>query len=89
MYLIGIMYRDGEGVPKDEKKAHSWFQTAIDYGYWPAIEELKLHLVQPEIITNTGQAETFIYIGNKWIIDGWRAKKIENLARLYKADIKF
>ncbi len=31
-YNLGLMYRDGRGVPQDDAAAHMWFTLAISHG---------------------------------------------------------
>jgi carboxyl-terminal processing protease len=40
-YELGIMYRDGKGVPRDKMKAGIWLYRAADQGHKKAKEELK------------------------------------------------
>ncbi|MHA1567263.1 MAG: tetratricopeptide repeat protein [Alphaproteobacteria bacterium] len=35
-YNIGVMYRNGEGVPQDYGEAVTWYRKAADQGYAPA-----------------------------------------------------
>ena len=30
--LLGLMYKQGEGVPKDDKEAEKWIRKAADQG---------------------------------------------------------
>ena len=39
-YRLGIMYRDGLGVPRDPAKAKEWLEKAAKQGHQPAIEAL-------------------------------------------------
>lgn len=39
MSILGLMYRDGEGVPKDSAQAVRWFREAADYSV-----DARLHL---------------------------------------------
>lgn len=39
---LGLLYRDGMGVPKDEKEAVAWFRKAADQGFAPAQNNLGL-----------------------------------------------
>jgi len=39
-YKLGIMYREGQGVRRDEAKAYSWFQTACAMGSQTACDLL-------------------------------------------------
>lgn len=32
-YHLGVMYRDGQGVPRDDKEAVKWFRLAAEQGY--------------------------------------------------------
>lgn len=41
MYQLGIMYRDGEGVPKDLQKAGEWFYKAARKGHAKARKEME------------------------------------------------
>jgi len=31
-YKLGLLYKEGRGVPKDEEKAHYWFLKAAEQG---------------------------------------------------------
>ena len=33
MYMLGVMYRDGQGVKQDARKAEKWFDRAAQAGY--------------------------------------------------------
>jgi carboxyl-terminal processing protease len=39
-YRLGLMYRDGSGLPKDRRKANKWFTKAADQGHEGAKKEL-------------------------------------------------
>lgn len=39
-YYLGIMYHDGDGVPKDYKQARSWFKKAAEQGLSVAQQKL-------------------------------------------------
>ena len=41
-YILGKIYRDGDGVPKDKEKAAEWFQKAADQGSKEAKMDLEL-----------------------------------------------
>ena len=35
-FKLGVMYENGEGVPKDSVKAVEWYRKAAEQGYAPA-----------------------------------------------------
>ncbi len=37
LFLIGVLYENGEGTPKDEDKALKYFVLAADQGHMQAI----------------------------------------------------
>lgn len=41
-YYIGLIYEDGLGTEKDEKKAKEYFKRSAFYGYKPAYEKMKI-----------------------------------------------
>jgi len=41
-FELGLLYLDGDGVPKNHKRAGEWFQEAADKGYPPAEYNLAL-----------------------------------------------
>ncbi|ASW75001.1 hypothetical protein IQ37_00005 [Chryseobacterium piperi] len=44
MYFLGLIYRNGYGIPANEDSAKYWLQKAADMGYKQAIEELKMQV---------------------------------------------
>ena len=40
--ILGKLYRDGDGVPKDKEKAAEWFRKAADQGHKEAEVDLEL-----------------------------------------------
>ena len=90
MYWIGMMYKWGQGVPKDEVISKEWLEKATDNSSWKAIKELKLDECVPEVIceNNCAKATVYIYHNIKEDI----SKNISTLMELgesFKADIKF
>lgn len=49
---LGVMYREGEGVAKDERQAQAWFERAAKRGHKPAVVELA-----QAIINNVAQGK--------------------------------
>jgi TPR repeat protein len=41
-FNLGEMYKEGRGVPLDEKEAEKWYQTAADQGHEDACSALKV-----------------------------------------------
>ncbi|SEH42456.1 HPr family phosphocarrier protein [Selenomonas sp. KH1T6] len=62
MYGIGMMYKLGEGVPKDEVIAEEWLRKAADNNSWNAVKELKLDRRIPEVICENNCAKATAYI---------------------------
>ena len=65
MYWVGIMYKLGQGVIKDEKKATDWIRKSMDLGYWPAIKELQMDK-KPEVVCEESRAKATTFICNKF-----------------------
>ena len=62
MYGIGMMYKLGEGVTKDEVVAEEWLRKAADNNSWNAVKELKLDRCIPEVICKNNCAKATAYI---------------------------
>ena len=91
MYWIGMMYKWGQGVPKDEVISKEWLEKATDNSSWKAIKELKLDECVPEVICENNCAKATVYIYHN-IKEEDMLKSISMLVELsesFKADIKF
>jgi hypothetical protein len=83
-YNLGVMYRQGQGVPQDDKTAVKWYRLAAEQGHAEAQETVKI--VQEKIEDESGKRllQDFVY-GND-------IRKLEDLtnsvANLCKNDIK-
>jgi TPR repeat protein len=47
-YYLGVMYRDGEGVPQDKAEAMKWFRKAAEQGNSDAKEWLEKNSKESE-----------------------------------------
>ncbi len=36
LYMVGVMYENGEGVEKDKKEAATWYRKSAEKGFAPA-----------------------------------------------------
>jgi TPR repeat protein len=46
-YNLGVMYRDGDGVPRDYREAHKWFLQAAEQDDWRAQVKLTQKALKP------------------------------------------
>ena len=86
MYWIGMMYKLGQGVPKDENIANEWLRKAADNSSWKAVNELNLNKGRPEVICEDDWAKATVYVPNK-IRRADRRDILISLAVSYKSDM--
>ncbi|SEH42473.1 HPr family phosphocarrier protein [Selenomonas sp. KH1T6] len=85
MYWIGMMYKAGQGVPQNVKRAKEWLRKAADKNYDDAIAALEL---DNEVICKNDQAKVTICI-RKYNETIHAAEILAQLAQLFKSDIEF
>ena len=67
---LGVMYRNGQGVPKDDSQAVNWYRKAAEQGHSEALFKLaKIYELGSDIEQNFVLAQTFYNLsevaGNK------------------------
>ena len=85
MNWIGMMYKAGQGVPQNIKRAKEWLRKAADKNYDDAIAALEL---DNEVICKNDQAKVTICI-RKYNETIHAAEILAQLAQLFKSDIEF
>ena len=88
MYWIGMMYKWGQGVPKDEVIADEWLRKAVDNCNWKALMELKLDECVPEVICDGKCAKATAYVYHNIRRRENPESILSQLARSFKSDIK-
>ena len=86
MYWIGMMYKAGQGVPKDESIANEWLKKAADHSSWKAVNELNGNKGRPEVMCEDDWAKATVYVCNK-IRRADRKDILISLAASYKSDV--
>ena len=86
MYWIGMMYKLGQGVPKDEHIANEWLRKAADNSSSKAVNELNLNKGRPEVVCEDDWAKATVYVSDK-IRRADRCDILTSLAGSYKSDI--
>ena len=59
-FILGVLYRDGDGVPKDTTEAAKWFRKAADQG----IADAQVHLIR--LAAEQGDAAAQLKLGFKY-----------------------
>ena len=68
MYWIGVMYKLGQGVPKDDVVAEEWLKKAVANSSYKPLKELKIDERMPEVICedDCAKAEAYVYHNISW-----------------------
>jgi hypothetical protein len=77
-YELGILHREGRGVPQDLKRAAQWFEAAAKQGHDQAANELKnldlspkeppqLLAIKPKSLPNQASAEDQYHLGMQYL----------------------
>ena len=85
MYWIGMMYKAGQGVPKNVKQAKEWLRKAADKNCDDAIAALEL---DNQVICKNDQAKVTTCI-RKYNDTIHAAEILAQLAQLFKSEINF
>ena len=84
MYWIGMMYKLGLGIPRNDKRAKSWLRKAADKNYIKAIDALGLDDYRIACENGHAKATTCIKQNQEYIKS---AELLARLAQLFKSEI--
>ncbi len=88
MYWIGMMYKLGQGVLKDEVIAEEWLRKAIEHNSGKALKELKMDEVAPEVVCEDNCAKTTAYVDRNIRASENIMELLTQLASSFAANIK-
>lgn len=88
MYWIGMMYKLGQGVPKDEVIAERWLRKAVDNCSWKAMKELKLDECLPKVVCEGDCAKAIAYVYHNIRRQENPEGILSQLTGSFKSDIK-